>query len=294
MHNFRHTERRLSLGGRQIVTHGLRRRVWQDLYHLFMTASWPALFGSFAGFFLLFNLAFATLYGLQPSGIANLNPPGYWGLFFFSVETLATVGYGDMHPQSLFAHILAATEIFIGMMSVGLIAGVMFSRFSRPIARFVFADHVVIRPFDGQPTLMLRAANARQNVIMEAQAQLRLIREEFTVENSPIRRIYDLPLRRSQHPIFIFGWTLLHVIDASSPLYGESAQSLAKAHANLLLTVSGTDETTGQTLMARKHYPVSALHWNHTFADILTQTPDGRDRFDYSKFQDIQPFEGDS
>jgi inward rectifier potassium channel len=268
--------------------------VWQDLYHLFMTASWPALFASFAAFFVLFNLAFASLYELQPAGIANPNPPGYWGLFFFSVETLATVGYGDMHPQSLFAHILAATEIFIGMMSVGLIAGVMFSRFSRPIARFVFADHVVIRPFDGQPTLMLRAANARQNVIMEAQAQLRLIREEFTVENSPIRRIYDLPLRRSQHPIFIFGWTLLHVIDASSPLYGESAQSLAKAHANLLLTVSGTDETTGQTLMARKHYPVSALHWNHTFADILTQTPDGRDRFDYSKFQDIQPFEGDS
>ena len=221
-----------------------------------LAASWPAVFGSFAGFFLLFNLAFAALYELQPSGIANLNPPGYWGMFFFSVETLAIVGYGDMYPQSLFAHILAATEIFIGMMSVGLIAGVMFSRFSRPIARFVFADHVVIRPFDGQPTLMLRAANARQNVIMEGQAQL-------------------------------------HVIDASSPLHGESPQSLALAHANLLLTVSSTDETTGQTLMARKHYPVSALHWNHTFADILTQTPDGRDRFDYTKFQDIQPFGGD-
>ena len=146
-------------------------------------------------------------------------------MFFFSVETLATVGYGDMHPQSLFAHIVAAVEIFVGMMSVALIAGMMFARFSRPIARFVFANHAVIRPFDGQPTLMLRAANARQNIIMEAQAQLRLFREELTVEGSPMRRIYDLPLRRSQHPIFIFGWTLIARHRRSSPLYGEIARS---------------------------------------------------------------------
>ncbi len=285
------TDRRLTLAGRQIITHGLPRRIWQDLYHLFMTVSWPALFGSFAVFFLLFNLAFATVYSLQPAGIANLNPPGYWGRFFFSVETLATVGYGDMHPQSLYAHIVAAIEIFVGMMSVGLIAGVMFARFSRPFARFLFADYAVIRPVDGQPTLMLRAANARQNVIMEAQAQLRLIREELTVERFPIRRIYDLPLRRSQHPIFIFGWTLLHVIDASSPLFGESAQSLAESRANLLLSVSGTDETTGQALMARKHYPAAALRWNYNFIDILTVSPDGVDRFDYTKFHEIEPME---
>ncbi len=124
MRTHRHSERRLSLGGRQIVTEGLERRVWQDLYHLFMTASWRALFASFAGFFLLFNLVFALLYQLQPAGIANVNPAGYWGLFFFSVETLATVGYGDMHPQSVYAHTLAAIEIFMGMMSVGVIAGV--------------------------------------------------------------------------------------------------------------------------------------------------------------------------
>jgi inward rectifier potassium channel len=279
----------LTLGERQIVTHGLPRRLWQDLYHLFMTASWPALFASFACLFVLFNLTFATLYRLQPAGIANLNPPGYWGLFFFSVETLATVGYGDMHPQTLFAHIVAAVEIFIGMMSVGLIAGIMFARFSRPFARFLFADHVVIRPVDGQLTLMLRAANARQNVIMEAHAEVRLIREERSTEGIPIRRIHDLPLRRSQHPIFAFGWTLLHVIDDSSALKGETPESMLASRATLLLTVTGTDESTGQTLMARKHYSSGALRWNHTFADILSIDPDGRDHFDYSKFHDVQP-----
>jgi inward rectifier potassium channel len=281
------------LGERQIVTHGLPRRRWQDLYHLFMTASWPALFGRFAGLFVLFNLTFATLYRLQPGGIANLNPPGYWGYFFFSVETLATVGYGDMHPQTLFTHTLAAIEIFIGMMSVGLIAGIMFARFSRPFARFLFADQVVIRPVDGLLTLMLRAANARQNVIMEAHAELRLIRDERTVEGLPMRRLFDLPLRRSQHPIFAFGWTLLHVIDELSPLYGESEQSLMMSRANLLLSVAGTDESTGQTLMARKHYGSAAIRWNHTFADILSVDPDGIDRFDYTKFHQVEPLSMD-
>ena len=277
------------LGERQIVTSGLPRRIWQDLYHLFMTASWPALFGRFAALFVLFNLTFAILYRLQPGGIANLNPPGYWGYFFFSVETLATVGYGDMHPQTFFTHTLAAIEIFIGMMSVGLIAGIMFARFSRPFARFLFADHVVIRHVDGMLTLMLRAANARQNVIMEAHAELRLIRDERTVEGLPLRRLYDLPLSRNQHPIFAFGWTLLHVIDESSPLHGESEQSLMLSRANLLLSVAGTDESTGQTLMARKHYASAAIRWNHTFADILSVGPDGIDRFDYTKFHLVEP-----
>jgi len=284
------TDRRLTLAGRQIITRGLPRRIWHDLYHLFMTVTWPVLFATFAGFFLLFNLAFALVFSLQPGDIANVNPPGYWGIFFFSVETLATVGYGDMHPQSLFAHIVAAIEIFVGMMSVALIAGMMFARFSRPFARFMFANDVVIRRIDGQLTLMLRAANARQNIIMEAQAQLRLIRQERTVEGFPMRRIYDLPLRRSQHPIFIFGWTLLHIIDAASPLYGQTAQSLTESHASLLLTVSGTDETTGQTLMARKNYPPAAVHWNHNFIDILS-SEDGTDSFDYSKFHQIEPLD---
>jgi inward rectifier potassium channel len=282
-------DRRLTLGGRPIITQGLPRRIWQDLYHLFMTASWPALFGTFAGFFVVLNLSFAALYSLQPAGVANLNPPGYWGRFFFSVETLATVGYGDMHPQLLFTHIVAAVEIFVGMMSVGLTAGMMFARFSRPFARFMFANHIVIRPVDGVQTLMLRAANARQNVILEAQAQLRLIRQEVTIEGFPIRRIYDLPLRRSQHPIFIFGWTLLHVIDAASPMYAQTEQSLIQSQASLLLTISGTDQTTGQTLMARRQYPVSSLRWDHSFVDILSVGADGVDRFDYTKFHEIQP-----
>ncbi|MGH8150643.1 MAG: ion channel [Steroidobacteraceae bacterium] len=277
------------IAGRTVIRQGLPRQPWHDLYHLFMKMSWPQLFASYAGFFVLFNLIFAGVYALEPGAVANLDPQGYWGLFFFSVETLATVGYGDMHPQSVFSHTVAAVEIFSGLMSLALITGLMFARFSRPTARILFARHAVIRPFDGQLTLMLRTANERQNVIMETSAELRLIRDEYTLEGLYIRRIYDLPLRRREQPVFVFGWNLLHVIDAASPLAGATAESLTASHAFLLLTLTGTDETTGQTLMARHAYPASALLWNHSFVDILTTGAGGVDRFDYTKFHDVEP-----
>jgi inward rectifier potassium channel len=275
--------------GRNVVIRGLPRRTWHDLYHFLMTIGWPSLFASYACFFLLFNLLFATLYALQPEDVANLNPGGYWGLYFFSVETLATVGYGDMHPQTVFAHIVASTEIFTGLMSLALVTGMMFARFSRPTARILFARYAVIRPFDGRMTLILRAANERQNIIMEASAQLRLIRDEFTEEGYRMRRIYDLPLRRREQPVFLFGWSVLHVIDEKSPLAGVTAESLAAQRGFLLLTIAGTDETTGQTLMARNEYPASTLRWNHSFVDILTTGEDGVDRFDYTRFHEVEP-----
>jgi len=281
--------RRGGPGERPVLTYGLPRRPWQDLYHLFMTMSWPKLFLSYAGFFALFNLIFAALYQAQPADVANLNPGGYWGRFFFSVETLATVGYGDMHPQTVYAHVVASVEIFTGMMSLALITGMMFARFSRPTARILFARLAVIRPFDGRLTLMLRAANARQNIILEATAQLRLIRDELTAEGYRIRRIYDLPLRRREQPMFLYGWSLLHVIDEASPLSGANFESLKTEKAFLLLTIGGIDETTGQTLMSRHQYHASSLRWNHTFTDIFTTGEDGIDRFDYTKFHDVEP-----
>ena len=280
---------RRTLIDRQVLTYGLPRRPWQDLYHLFMTMSWPRLFLSYAGVFVLFNLVFGAFYQAQAGDIANLNPSGYWGRFFFSVETLATVGYGDMHPETVYAHVIASVEIFFGLMGLALITGMMFARFSRPTARILFARQAVIRPFDGRHTLILRAANERQNVIMEASAQLRLIRDELTVEGSRIRRIYDLPLRRSEQPVFIFGWTLMHVIDEASPLYGVTPESLTHTKGYLLLTISGTDETTGQTLMSRQEYLPAAIHWNHAFVDIFASGNDGIDRFDYSRFHDVEP-----
>ena len=279
----------MRIGQREVVTQGLPRPVFQDLYHYFMTVSWAQLFATFAAFFLAFDVLFGCLYHLAPGCIANLNPPGFAGAFFFSVETLATVGYGDMHPQSLYGHVVAMVEIFIGLMALALITGIMFARFSRPKARFLFANRAVVRPVDGRLTLMFRAANARQNIIQEASAQLRMLRDVVTEEGFRIRRITDLPLVRAHHPIFILGWNIMHAIDDASPLRGETEESLSAAGVTFILSLSGTDETTGQVLMARAEYASDAIHWNESFRDILEEAEDGTLRFDYEKFHDVEP-----
>jgi inward rectifier potassium channel len=280
--------RRIKLGQREILTQGLEREVWHDLFHHFMTVSWPRLFATLASFFLVFDVLFGFLYHLVPGCIANLNPPGFAGAFFFSVETLATVGYGDMHPQTLYGHLVAMAEIFVGLMSLALITGIMFARFSRPRARFLFTKNLVVRPIDGQLTLLIRAANQRQNVVQDASAQLRMLRDEVTAEGFRIRRVLDLPLVRSQHPMFVLGWTVMHLIDHASPLKAATAESLRKSRTTFVLSISGTDETTGQVLMARAEYSSDDIRWNATFRDILEEADDGSLHLDYGKFHEVE------
>ena len=282
----------VKFGTREVVTEGIVRPLFHDLFHLFMTVSWPRLFATLAAFFLVFDLLFGLLYYLVPGCIANLSPPGFAGDFFFSVETLATVGYGDMHPQTFYGHSVAMIEIFVGLMSLALITGLMFARFSRPRARFLFSRNAVVRPIDGKLTLLFRTANERQNVVQDASARLSMLRDDVTAEGYRIRRIVDLPLLRSQFPLFALGWTIMHVIDDSSPLRGETPESLSNSQTVFVLSLSGTDENTGQTLMARGEYASADIRWNSTFHDILEQAPDGTIHIDYSKFHDIEPLQG--
>jgi inward rectifier potassium channel len=281
----------IKVGTREVITEGIVRPLFHDLFHHFMTVSWPRLFATLAAFFLVFDLSFGVLYYLSPGCIANLSPPGFAGDFFFSVETLATVGYGDMHPQTFYGHSVAMIEIFVGLMSLALITGLMFARFSRPRARFLFTKNAVVRPIAGKPTLIFRAANERQNVVQDASARLSLLRDEVTDEGYRIRRIVDLPLLRSQHPMFALGWTIMHVIDDASPLKLETAESLSNSRTVFVLSLSGTDENTGQTLMARGEYSSADIRWNSTFHDILEEAPDGTIHVDYGKFHDIDPLE---
>lgn len=282
--------RRVKVGQREVLTEGFRRVVFQDLYHYFMTISWPQLFATFGIFFLAFDTLFGYAYYLVPGCIANLNPPGFAGAFFFSVETLATVGYGDMHPQTVYGHSVAMLEIFVGLMSLAVITGLMFARFSRPRARFLFSKSMVVRPMDGQRTLILRAANLRLNVIQDASASLSMMRNEVTQEGYRIRRVFDLPLRRSTQPTFNLGWTIMHAIDESSPLAHETADSLRNSDAAFVINMSGTDESTGQMLTARADYANGDIHWNATFRDVLVQDADGILHIDYAKFDEVEPY----
>jgi inward rectifier potassium channel len=273
--------------GDYVVTHGIKTHFWQDVYHNALTVRWPVFFALTGLLFLLLNCGFALLFLYGNHAIANQSPPGFLGTFFFSVETLATVGYGDMHPATVYGHTIATIEIFVGMSGVALTTGIIFARFSRPHARIMFAQHPVVRTIDGRLTLMVRAANARLDVISEATARMRLLRPETGPEGYRLLKLHDLALIRDQHPIFQLGWTLMHVIDEQSPLYGESAESLAGSDARLLLSVAGTDDT-AQPMSARHTWTVDAIRWQHKYVDLMFEE-EGVTHLDYAFFDDVAP-----
>ncbi|RDK04085.1 ion channel [Paraburkholderia lacunae] len=282
--------RELRLDDRVVIAHGMPTPLWQDLYHRALAVRWPTFFVSLALLFLLLNTVFAALYMLGSATIANQFPAGFGGAFFFSVETLATVGYGDMHPQTVYAHWIATLEIFVGMSSIALATGLIFARFSRPHAKIMFARYAVVRPLDGRMTLMVRAANARQNVIAEARARLRIMRLETTIEGYTLRKLYDLTLVREQHPVFKLGWILMHTIDENSPLFGETAETLKGRDASLLLTIEGADESTSQTMQARHLWTCDQIYWQYRYADIMSEE-EGVSHIDYAHFHEIVPLD---
>jgi len=274
-------------GHREIETLGLTQGFWTDLYHRAMTVYWPVFFGSAAVLFVTLNAVFGFLYWLGHEPIANAEGKGPLAYFYFSIETLATVGYGDMHPQTDYGHLIATVEIFTGMSFLAVMTGLIFARFSRPRARFVFADTAVITRHEGRQALMIRTANARHNTISRANARLWLIRAERSREGDQLRRFYELKLDRSEHPMFVLSWMLFHIIDKDSPLYGATAFDLEEGDALFVLNVGGLDDSSAQQLYARHVYSWRDIRWNHRYKDITSVSPQGRFLLDYTKFNDV-------
>ena len=282
---------RIRLGSREIEAHGLAGGFWSDLYYRSMTVSWPGFFASAAAIFLALNCGFALIYFLGNDPIANAVPGRLLDLLYFSIETLATVGYGDMHPQTDYGHLVATVEIFTGMSFLAVMTGLVFARFSRPRARFIFARFPIVAQHEGQLTLMMRVANARHNTISGAMARLWLIRKEQSAEGQYLRRYHELKLLRNENPVFVLSWTLFHPIDELSPLYGVSRDDLVRGEALLLLTLSGLDESSAQQLNARRSYAPDDIRWQHRYIDISSTADNGRLILDYAKFHDVIPEE---
>lgn len=260
-----------------------------DIYHSVVSMSLPGFLALFATFFVLVNAFFGWLYGLKTGSIGGLKDNSYAEYFFFSVQTLATIGYGAKYPQTLYADVLVTIESMIGLLSVGLFAAIAFARFSIPRSRIVFSDKLVIHHHDGVPTLMLRIANERSNQIIDADVSLSLIMREVTAEGMQIRRIHDLQLIRSHTPILSLTWTIFHPIVEGSPFFGHTPQSLAQQEFGLVVTVKGLDETIAQTVHANHVYAPSQLLWAHRFKDIFVQDPNtGRTRIDLTSINEVQ------
>lgn len=273
----------------RVVRVGLERAGLQDLYHRFLTMSWPQfLLVNFALYFVI-NAAFALAYLAQPGSIVNARPGSFWDVFFFSVETFATVGYGVLAPNTVYANWVMTAETFIGLLTVAAITGIMFARISRPTARVKFARVAVVATHEGKPTLMIRMGNERRSQIVEAHVNMAILRSRTTVEGRFIRRFEDLKLIRANTPIFAISFTAMHVIDQHSPLFGMTAEDLTAAEIELLVTVTGLEETLGQTVHARASYVADEIRLGQRYVDIFGITDDGKRGIDYAKFDTTEP-----
>jgi len=271
-----------------IEIRGLRRSIGGDWYHLMLRAPWWFNLLSIACGFLVVNVLFAVAY-LRVGGVAGAH--SFSDLFFFSVQTMGTIGYGSMYPVSLGAHVLTTCQAIAGVFVVALATGLLFSKFSMLRARVRFASCAVISPMNGVPTLMFRIGHERSSPVMDALIRVVLSRSEKTTEGVEMYRMYDLKLERERAPALSRAWTVMHVINETSPLYGATAGSLSAVEAEFLLTLSGIDETSGQMLHARHTYEDIHVHWGERHADMLSRLPGGRLLLDMSQFDRTVPVE---
>jgi inward rectifier potassium channel len=234
---------------------------------------------------------FATLYMLDPNGLENARPGVFLDHFFFSVQTMVTIGYGKMVPRSIYANVLVTAEALLGLLSMAMATGLMFAKFSRPTARVMFSRVLIVAPRDGVPSLVLRMANERANQIVEATLRLVLLRDEVTKEGEQIRRIVDLKLHRPQSAVFALSWTAYHPITPDSPLHGMTEEEVRKSGIEILASFIGTDETFSQMVHARHTWFADEVVFGGRFADIFERQPDGRVVLDYKNFHSVQPLE---
>ncbi len=278
-------------GKANIVAIGLPSAPLLDFYHRILTARWRTFFLFATVYYVTIHAAFAGLYLLDPHSITG-PAPSFLDAYFFSVQTMMTIGYGVMSPGSLWGHILVTAEAYFGMLTTALLTGLVFAKFARPTANVLFSNVCCIYQNEGVPTLVFRMANARGNRLVEANLAVNLARTVVTQEGETFRRLTDLKLVRHHTAMFFVGWTAMHRIDESSPLYGATEESLTKEGAEILAVLTGLDEDIGATLHARRAWGPDEIRWGERFVDIVAATKEheGARVFDYAKFHDTQPW----
>lgn len=264
------------------------KRDWRDAYHWILSLTWAQFAGVISGTYLALNLIFALLYCVGGNCIAEMPAGSFPAAFFFSVQTLATVGYGHMYPLSLYGNIVTTVEILVGMFGMAVMTGLIFVRFSRPRARIEFTRNLVIAPFNGQPTLMLRVANLRHNDLAEAEFKVILARDEQLPEGQDFRRFYPLKLHFDSIITFPVVLTLLHTIDVNSPMYGMTAESLEGTNARFMVSVVGIETVMQAAVQSQHDYSWRDVRFGERFVEIYSETGEGQLTVDYGRLHETE------
>ena len=273
-------------GSFEFLQEGGERRV-KDLYRLALTLRWRNFFLGLFVADIAINLLFACLYALRPGSVQNAKSLS--DLFFFSAETLATVGYGEMTPADLYGHIVSVAEIMTGMAFTAISTGLIFIRFTRPRPKLMFADKAVITKYEDGSALMIRLANGDSSPLLNASAKLMILMLNPDTSSPIQRRLIDLDLVRSELPFFPLTWTITHRIGEQSPLYGLTQQDLKSSDARVVLTFSAYDSAIQADVHVVRDYPNAALHFGHRFVDMISRDEQNRVRANLRVLSDIQP-----
>ncbi|HEV2803777.1 MAG TPA: ion channel [Chthoniobacterales bacterium] len=265
---------------------------WRDSYHWVLSLSWPRFALFLAGSYVVINLLFAALYVIQPGCIADLEPGSFPLAFFFSVETLATVGYGHNYPATVYGHIIVTVEIFLGMIWLAVITGLIFVRFARPTARIVFSNSLTIAPFDGRLSMMFRVANLRHTSMAEAEFRLLYSRDERVAEGDDIRRFYQLKVYPDRMVSFPAALIIRHTIDEQSPLFGITLERLEKEDAFFIASTLSLELVMAASVQSAQDYAVEDIRFGERFVDVYEELPDGRLTVDYGRLHETEPVPG--
>jgi inward rectifier potassium channel len=267
----------------------LQRWDYRDIYQWLLSLKWPEFAALIAGIYIILNLVFAEFYELASGSIAGLRPGSYVDAFFFSVQTLATVGYGHWYPQTLYGHIVTTIEIIVGMFGLAVMTGLIFVRFSRPAARIMFSKAIVIGSLNGRSTLMLRVGNLRAQSMVEAEFRILFTRDEPIVEGDTFRHFYDLKLHFDRLISFPAALTLRHTIDEQSPLHGETAESLAASRALFTASVVGIDPVIPAAVQTQQDYTWRDVRFGERFVEIYSEPDHGKLTVDFGRLHDTEP-----
>jgi inward rectifier potassium channel len=284
---------RVRLGSFEFEKKGVSRFDMRDPYRLAVTLTWPQFLAALLALYLAVNVVFATLFWLVPGSVANARPHSFADAYFFSIETAATVGYGEMYPATAYGRVVAATEIPCGLAFTAILTGLTFVRFSRPRAKLVFAASPVVAMHNGKPTLMVRIGNGRAAVLTDGTATLNVFFLDTTAEGRSFRRAQELRLERAHIPIFTIFWTLMHVLDEQSPLHGYDSARAIEADARVFVTLEARDPTLATVVQDVRYYAPQDIRFGMRYADTVSFGRDGTPVADLRRIGAMEPDVGD-
>ena len=270
----------------QVEVVGAPRMALDDVIHVLLAARWAPFLASICAVYLTLNAVFAAVYRVV-GGVEGVR--GFLDAFYFSVQTMGTIGYGTMSPTTHAANAVVVVESMTGLVVTALATGLVFMRFSRARTKIRFSHRAAITPIDGLPTLTVRVGNERRANIVEANVRLTLTRTTKTKEGTTLYLAEYLPLVHERTPLLNRATTLRHVIDEKSPLAKDTPKSFADGEVELAVSLSATDETTLQPVHARKTWSAKNIVWGARLADLMSEPTPDRIVIDLGKFHDLVP-----